>query len=200
VIDVEVEVAFRSPKAKKDSDDTFETYQPRTPKNKENFRLGGIFDEESASYHLYLTSLSPEQLSAEDVALLYRARWSIELIFKELERLYKLDVISSGAPDTVESLVLVAMLTLVVSHRVLNQVRLLDPDRSDRYTPLRWGEAFFTAASTIMSQTLKYGGIEDNPTMLLLFLMDEGVDPNVHRKRLLSQWVKANSQGLNASK
>jgi putative transposase len=51
-----------------------------------------------------------------------------------------------------------------------------------------------------MSQTLKYGGIEDNPTMILLFLMDEGVDPNVHRKRLLSQWVKANSQGLNASK
>jgi hypothetical protein len=51
-----------------------------------------------------------------------------------------------------------------------------------------------------MSQTLKYGGIEDNPTMILLFLMEEGVDPNVHRKRLLSQWVKANSQGLNTSK
>jgi IS4 transposase len=200
VIDVEVEVAFRSPKAKKDSDDTFETYQPRTPKNKENFRLVGIFDEESASYHLYLTSLSPEQLSAEDVALLYRARWSIELIFKELKRLYKLDVISSGAPDTVEALVLVAMLTLVVSHRVLNQVRLLDPDRSARYTPLRWGETFFAADPTLMSQTLKYAGIEDNPTMILLFLMDEGVDPNVHRKRLLSQWVKSSSQGLNASK
>jgi hypothetical protein len=51
-----------------------------------------------------------------------------------------------------------------------------------------------------MSQTLKYAGIEDNPTMILLFLMDEGVDPNVHRKRLLSQWVKSSSQGLNASK
>jgi IS4 transposase len=47
------------------------------------------------------------------------ARWSIELVFKELKRLYKLDVISSGASDIVESLVLVAMLTLVVSHRVL---------------------------------------------------------------------------------
>ena len=200
VIDVEIEVSFRGARTKKDADDTFETYHPRTPKTKETFRLVGIFDKESSDYHLYLTSLSPDQLSAEDVALLYRARWSIELIFKELKRLYKLDVISSGAPDTVESLVLVAMLTLVVSHRLLNQVRLLDPDRSARYTPLRWGEAFFTAASTIMSQTLKYGGIEDNPTMILLFLMEEGVDPNVHRKRLLSQWVKANSQGLNANK
>jgi IS4 transposase len=203
VIDVEIEVAFRgaSSKAKQDTDETFEVYNPKgTPRVKETFRLVGIFDKESNAYHLYLTSLSPQQLSAEDVALLYRARWSIELIFKELKRLYKLDVISSGAPDTVEALVLVAMLTLVVSHRVLNQVRLLDPDRSARYTPLRWGETFFAAAPTLMSQTLKYAGIEDNPTMILLFLMDEGVDPNVHRKRLLSQWVKANSQGLNASK
>ena len=201
VIDAEIEVAFRGVRvAKKDPDDNFETYQPRKPKTRETFRLVGILDKESNEYHLYLTSLTPEQLPAEDVALLYRARWSIELIFKELKRLYKLDVISSGAPDTVESLVLVAMLTLVVSHRVLNQIRLIDPDRSDRYTPLRWGEAFFTAASAIMTQTLKYGGIEDNPTQVLLFLMDEGIDPNVHRKRLLSQWVKSNSQGLNVSK
>lgn len=202
VIDVLVEVSFRgASKAKKDNDDTFEVYHAKkTPKTKETFRLVGILDQESNTYHLYLTSLSPEQLSAEDVALLYRARWSIEMIFKELKRLYKLDVISSGAPDTVEALVLVAMLTLVVSHRVLNLVRLLDPDRSDRYTPLRWGETFYSSADVVMNRTLKYAGIDDNPTMLLLFLMDEGVDPNVHRKRLLSQWVKSNSQALNASK
>ena len=45
-----------------------------------------------------------------------------------------------------------------------------------------------------------YAGIDDDPTTLLLFLMEEGVDPNVHRKRLLSCWVKANSQGLNTNK
>ena len=202
VIDVLVEISFRgASKDKKDNDDKFEVYHAKkTPKTKETFRLVGILDQESNTYHLYLTSLSPEQLSAEDVALLYRARWSIEMVFKELKRLYKLDVISSGAPDTVEALVLVAMLTLVVSHRVLNQVRLLDPDRSDRYTPLRWGETFYSSADVVMTRTLKYAGIEENPTMLLLFLMDEGVDPNVHRKRLLSQWVQSNSQGLNATK
>jgi IS4 transposase len=98
VIDALIEVFFRgTSKAKKDNDDTFEVYHPKngTPRVKETFRLVGIFDKESETYHLYLTSLSPEQLSAENVALLYRARWSIELIFKELKRLYKLDVISS---------------------------------------------------------------------------------------------------------
>ena len=202
VIDVLVEVSFRgAAKAKQDSDDTFEVYHAKkTPKTKETFRLVGILDQESNTYHLYLTSLSPEQLIAEDVALLYRARWSIELIFKELKRLYKLDVISSGAPDTVEALVLVAMLTLVVSHRVLNLVWSIDTERSDRYTPLRWGGTFYSSADVLMNRTLKYEGIEENPTMLLHFLMDEGIDPNVHRKRLLSPWVKSNSQGLSATK
>jgi hypothetical protein len=109
-------------------------------------------------------------------------------------------VISSGAPATVEALVLVSMLTLVVSHRVLNQIRLLAPEKSERFTPLRWGETFYSVAHVVMSRTLKYAGIDDDPTMLLLFLMEEGVDPNVHRKRLLSSWVKANSQGLCSSK
>jgi hypothetical protein len=31
---------------------------------------------------------SPDELSAEDVALLYGARWSIELVFTELKRVY----------------------------------------------------------------------------------------------------------------
>jgi len=201
VIDVLVEVSFKgsASRPKKTDGDTFEVYHPKngTPKTKETFRLVGIFNKESNAYHLYLTNLSPEQLPAEDVALLYRARWSIELVFKELKRLYKLDVISSGASDIVESLVLVAMLTLVVSHRVLNQIRLLAPEKSQRFTPLRWAESFYSAAPFVMTRTLKYAGIDEDPVMLLLYFMGESVDPNVNRKRLLSPWVQANSQGLN---
>jgi len=90
VIDVEVEVSFkdRASKTKKaGKDGTFEVYHPRggTPKVKETFRLVGVHDKESKTYHLYLTNIAQEQLSAEDVALLYRARWSIELVFKELQ-------------------------------------------------------------------------------------------------------------------
>lgn len=70
-------------------------------------------------------------------------------------------MISSGAPATVESLVLVSMLTLVVSHRVLNQIRLLVPEKSDRFTPLRWGETFYSAANVVMSRTLKYAEIDE---------------------------------------
>lgn len=202
VIDVEVEISFKgnaskTKKAKKE--DSFEIYNPRggAPKVKETFRLVGIIDKETKKYHLYLTNISPEQLTAEDVALLYRARWSVELLFKELKSLYKLDVISSGSPAVVESLVLVAMLTLVVSHRLLNHMRLLIPEKSSRFTPLRWAESFYAIAPVIMGRVLKLAGIDDDPLQLIIYFMSEGVDPNVNRERLLSPWVKAvNSQGL----
>lgn len=203
VIDVEIEVAFRgnaskTKKAKKEG--SFEIYNPRggTPKVKETFRLVGIIDKETKKYHLYLTNISPEQLTTEDVALLYRARWSVELLFKELKSFYKLDVISSGSPVVVESLVLVAMLTLVASHRLLNHMRLLVPEKSSRFTPLRWAESFYAIAPVIMGRVLKLAGIDDDPLQLIIYFMSEGVDPNVNRERMLTPWVKdANSQGLN---
>jgi putative transposase len=206
VIDVEVEVSFKggASKARKtEKDGTFEVYQPKgnTPKVKETFRLVGILNGESKMYHFYLTNITLGQLPAEDVALLYRSRWSIELVFKELKRLYQLDVISSGAPAVVESLVLVAMLTLVVSHRLLNHMRLLTPEKSARFTPLRWAESFYAIAPVIMGRVLKAAGIDEDPLLLIIYFMGEGVDPNVNRERLLSPWVEAaKSQELNGAK
>ena len=203
MIDVEVEVSFKgsSSDAKKtEKDGSFEVYHPRssTPKDKETFRLVGVLDTESKTYHFYLTNITTEHLSAEDVALLYRARWSIELVFKELKSLYQLDVISSGASAIVESLVLVAMLTLVVSHRLLNHMRMLAPEKSARFTPLRWAESFYAIAPVIMSRVLKAAGIDEDPFLLIVYFMGEGIDPNVNRDRLLSPWVKtANSQVFN---
>jgi len=120
--------------------------------------------------------------------------------FQGMKRLYQLDVISSGAPVVVESLVLVAMLTLVVSHRLLNHMRLLAPEKSDRFTPLRWAESFYAIAPVVMGRVLKATGIDEDPLLLIVYFMGEGVDPNVNRERLLSPWVKTvNSQVLNTT-
>ena len=204
VIDVLVEVEFKAgaSKARKAEGDAFEVYRPRggTPRTRETFRLVGVFDEGTGEYHLYITDIMPEQLSAEDVALLYRARWSVELVFKELKRLYKLDMISSEKPVVIESLVLVAMLTLVVSHRILNHMRLLAPEKSERFTPLRWAETFYTSAPELLNRVLDYAGINLDTFTLFMFYMGEGIDPNVNRDRLLTPWVKAvNSQLIKAN-
>lgn len=180
VLDAEVEVSFNR-----------RSYKGNSTRATEIFRLVGVVNKETKEYHLYLTNLSPDQLSAEDVALLYRARWSIELVFKELKRLYQLDVIASGEDDVVTALVLVAMLTLVVSHRLLNHMRSLAPEKSSRFTPLRWAETFYAGASVLLARVLDIAGVKEDPLLLYYYFMGEAIDPNVNRERLLSQWVKA---------
>lgn len=61
-------------------------------------RVIGIWDSENKEHHFYITNLPAEEISA-----LYRMRWSIELLFKELKSCYKLDCISSGKDYIVES-------------------------------------------------------------------------------------------------
>lgn len=179
VLDVLVEVSFKR-----------RAYRGKASLAKETFRLVGVLNHETNEYHLYITSLSPEQMSAEDVALLYGARWSIELIFKELKRIYQLDVIRSGKDEVVEALVLVAMLTLVVSHRILNFMRRIAAEKGYRWTTMRWAETFRASSGRLLGNVLETAGVEDDPLQLMYFYMAEGVDPNVNRKRLLNPWVE----------
>ena len=168
-------------------------YRGHTTPATEQFRLVGVRDPETGAYHCYLTDLSPDPLSAEDVAQLYRARWSIELLFKELKRLYQLDVMTSAAPVVVEALVLTALLTLVVSHRVLNHLRRLVPAQAARFTPLRWAEVFAAATIRLLPQVLAVAGVTDDPFWVMVFMMQEAPDPNVTRERLLDPWIQARS-------
>ena len=146
----------------------------------ENYRLVGALDDATQEYHLYLTNLTTEQFSDEDIALLYGACWSIELVFKELKRIYQLDVLSSGSAPVVEALVLLAMLTLVVSRRVLNHVKFLAQEKAMRMTPMRWAEVFQTTAFTLLGHVLKAAGIDDGPFTIMMYYMTEGIEPNVN--------------------
>ncbi|MGD0855671.1 MAG: hypothetical protein ABSA18_07675 [Dehalococcoidia bacterium] len=119
------------------------------------------------------------------------------MVFKELKRLYKLDDIPSDKPVVIKSLVMVSMLTLVVSHRVLNLMRSLAPEKSERFTPLRWAELFYTSAPDLLKQVLALAGIELDAFTTLMFYMGEGIDPNVNRERLLSPWVQSVNYQLN---
>jgi hypothetical protein len=85
---------------------------------------------------------------------------------------------------------MVSMLTLVVSHRVLNLMRNLMPEKSERFTPLRWAELFYTSASKLMDRVLALAGIYLDAFMILMLYAGEGIDPNVNRERLLSPWVQ----------
>ena len=89
----------------------------------------------------------------------------------------------------------VAMLTLIVSQRLLNHIRSITTANIARITNLRWSEVFYAVEPIIMERVIREIGVEEDPLSLMVYLLTESVDPNVTRKkpRLMSDWIE-NSQ------
>lgn len=111
-IDVLVEVTFER-----------RAYRGTRSTDSRRFRGVGHRNDTTNEYHRYLTNLPADEFTPTQVGMLYRARWEVEVLFRELESRYKLDEISSTIPAIVEVLVLAAILTLVVSRVLLVVVR-----------------------------------------------------------------------------
>jgi putative transposase len=155
VLDVEVEVKFKRRK-----------YKGQQSTVNRIFRQVCVFNSESGEYHTYLTNIPVEILSAEDIALLYAARWEIELLFKELKSHYRMDLIPSANPEIVKCLIWVAILTLRCSRRILRLIRNANPVNATRYTSLRWAKVFTGQADRLLTEVLECMGLKlDMPTL-----------------------------------
>ena len=95
------------------------------------FRLVGLRNDETEEYHLYLTNLSKEGYSAPDIAQLYRARWEIELLFKELKSRFGLDEINTTDAYIIEALIIMAAISLLISRIIVDELRKLDAKQRD---------------------------------------------------------------------
>jgi IS4 transposase len=177
VLDVEVEVTFRRRK-----------YRDRQRNDTANFRLVAVYNDEAKKYHLYLTDIPTEVLSAEDIAALYSARWNVELIFKELKSRYAMDVVNTKNPQIVEAYIWTAMLTLIVSRRIYKIVRETSTKDIIRYTQLRWSKIFAENADVQLTLILAYYGIKRTFNTVLDVYQSQALDPHVNRDRLMDRW------------
>lgn len=178
ILDVEVEVEFKRRKCK-----------GKQSTVKRRFRMVGAFNSESGKYHTYLTNIRVDILSAEEIALLYGARWEIELIFKELKSHYRMDQIQSANPDIVRCLIWVAILTLMCSRRILRLIRNANPENANRYTHLRWAKVFTEQADRLLTEVVECMRLKLDMLTLYNIYLGQGCDPNVERERLMERWV-----------
>ena len=178
VLDAEVEVRFKRRK-----------YKGKQSTVTRRFRLVCVFNSESGKYHTYLTNIPVCILSGKEIALLYGARWEIELVFKELKSYYQMDKIPCGKPEIVECLIWVAILTLMCSRRILRLIRNANPEKADRYTPLRWAKVFTEQADRLLTEVLECMGLKLDMLTLYDIYIGHGCDPNVKRERLMERWV-----------
>ncbi|HLM90798.1 MAG TPA: IS4 family transposase [Thermoplasmata archaeon] len=182
-LDAEVELAFRR-----------RTYNGQRSGDTLRCRLVAVWDEAGSEYHLYLTNVGPEVLSAEEVARLYAMRWEIELVFKELKSHYALDQFRTTNAQVVEALIWSALLTLVVSRRLHTLVRRRAPEEiRSRYTQLRFAVNFRRGARHLLSAMLYDLGLSKergNRFALNMYLVEASLDPHVKRHRFREEWSR----------
>lgn len=156
--------------------------------------LVDVWDAVQTAYHLYLTNVGREALTAEGVAELYSLRWQIELTFKELKSYYALDQNTSAKAEVVVALMWASLLNLIASRRIYNLVRSREPvELRARYTPLRWAALFRQMSPRILEMTRAYveGGSvgRRDGAIVSKFLTQEALDPLVNRHRLLARFT-----------
>lgn len=175
VLDVEVEVRA-----------TARVYNGKRSSRPARFRLVAIRDSESRDYHCYLTSIPHETLSAEDLARCYRARWEIELVFKELKSGYRLDDVESSKKEVVESLIYAAVLTLLTSRRLLQTITPWIDGPRERVTAGRWWRVFAEYAQEFLLLVVRPPREAAAFRNLLTTIVHELIDPHTTRRPLLS--------------
>ena len=140
-----------------------------------------------------MTNLAEEKYSAPNIAQLYRARWEVELLFKELKSRFGLDEINTTDPYLIEALILIAAISLMMSRVIVDELQKLDAQQR---------ESADDAASSSSTRIPRGRGstiVERHSHLIHLYVMlDLGYDlpdldalllwasrdPNPHRPRL----------------
>jgi len=173
-LDIEVRIEFRR-----------RPYRGKRTAAQRTLRLVGVRDPETGHYHLYLTNIPAERLTAKQVALVYRARWEIELLFKEMKTYYRLEGVPSSKRHIAETLLLASVVTVLASRRLLRAVRDKLRCADSRVPEGRWAAAFTSVASQTLDILLT--PVKASAVMarkLEAMLLHEAVDPNVSRQLL----------------
>ena len=178
VLDAEVSMAFKRRK-----------YKGKITGDMLNLRLVAIYDTDDKRYHVYITNIPQDVLSAEDIATLYSVRWEIELVFKELKSRYALDLVKTTNEHIAEGLIWVAILTMIVSRRLYNLLRSAAPkEKVHRYTPLLFSIIFIETSHLlrdVMTDYFRAGPEQDRMLDKLAWLYEiQAISPHVNRKRL----------------
>ena len=85
------------------------------------YRVVAVREPISGTWRYYVTNLGAAEFSANEIAELYRLRWEIELLFKELKSSYRLDEVATTKAATARCLMLAALISLLVG-RILAEI------------------------------------------------------------------------------
>jgi len=126
----------------------------------------------------FVTNLSPEQFSPEQIATIYRFRWEVEQLFRTLKMVGRLDHLQSANPHVIHTFIYATLLGMVLSQDLCALMRRCRPDVEP--SPYRVTALLLMYLPSIIAAV----GSRRLPTVLEVFeaaLWREGVNPNPGR-------------------
>ena len=176
-LDVEIEVQFKR-----------RSYSGKQSSARQRFRLVGLRNEETGDYHLYVTNLPVERFNAKEVSAIYRARWTVELLFKSLKSDFGLEQMPSANKHVVQALVYAAIVTWVASRELLLGVKALLGDKGRRVTEGRWTRLMRTWSTlllVVVTSPPRHG--RELARTIEFTLLLECPDPHLKRQSLIEE-------------
>jgi IS4 transposase len=126
---------------------SFEIQKEKKRSNKpsvmEKFRVICFWNEKTVRWHTYVTNLSAEQFAPDEIYQLYKYRWVIELLFKELKGDYDLGELLLGNSAMAYIHIYSMLIRMIVSRNLYTWIlSTVEPDTREKYGPLLWSKVF----------------------------------------------------------
>jgi putative transposase len=147
-------------------------------------RVIAQWNADEGQHHFYVTNVPRNMMKAEHVGPIYAARWEVELFFRELKLIYRVEQMPTRKRFVSETLIYAAILSLLLSRRL--RERLLPAGAP--FAVERWARLFATFALDILNIT--FGSLKAcaaEAKRLANLLRREAPDPNRTRLNLLAR-------------
>jgi IS4 transposase len=164
-------------------------YQGSQTIHEQIFRVVGVRNAETGQFHLYVTNVHPELLSPAEISRVYRYRWEIELLFKELKGCYHLEDLNTRNEQVVLALLYAAIITSIVARTLQVAFAQQFPNsQRKRITTRRFAAIFASVASRLLELISISIGITQSATQRAINVMiTEILDPNRSRSLITQE-------------
>lgn len=118
----------------------------------EDYRVVCFWNEKSSTWHVYMTNLPADKFNPDEIYELYKYRWIIELLFKELKSDYDLGNLFLGNSPLAYIHIYSMLIRLIISRNLYSWIlSKIEPDEREKYGPILWSKVFAEKSNEFLS-------------------------------------------------
>jgi putative transposase len=118
----------------------------------EDYRVVCFWNEKTSIWHVYMTNISADKLNPAEIYELYKYRWIIELLFKELKSDYDLGNLLLGNSPLAYIHIYSMLIRLIISRNLYSWILSeIEPDEREKYGPMLWSKVFAEKSNEFLS-------------------------------------------------